>query len=330
MDCQHNDELGRSPWMPNPDWTKHVPAEWPAESEMPPVPEEAAYADRREYGAAVHLRSRILRQWKRNFDRAARENLPQPDLEKYQIVQEYQKKVRQGKDRFGWKRRSRRRRHVKTKLRSGCSVAGRAWEKHAASQQHSQAEETEEKEEAGEPINLTRGDSEEEEAEPGTRRWLLEQCEVNQEVPWPADVQRLTKMKNPDRIRFDLRDVRQDECGCRERCEFATCKNAAESQVCEAETCTPGAEKCANRFRQQRLQLRMTRTGLGVVAGRAIPAGTVICPYWGQYTIRLRERDEDGRQVYVCAEEGGRWPDSLPTRVHPIPNFTRYGGDAVW
>ncbi|CAI5739142.1 unnamed protein product [Peronospora farinosa] len=40
-----------------------------------------------------------------------------------------------------------------------------------------------------------------------------------------------------------------------------------------------GAKACDNRFRQRRLELKMTRTGIGVVATRPIPAGGVVCQY---------------------------------------------------
>ncbi|CAI5739148.1 unnamed protein product [Peronospora farinosa] len=86
-------------------------------------------------------------------------------------------------------------------------------------------------------------------------------------------------MQNPYKISFNIPGAREEKCGCEGRCEIATCPNAAEKQVCETVTCTPGAKACDNRFRQRRLELKMTRTGIGVVATRPIPAGGVVCQY---------------------------------------------------
>ncbi|CAH0490618.1 unnamed protein product [Peronospora farinosa] len=63
------------------------------------------------------------------------------------------------------------------------------------------------------------------------------------------------------------------------------------------------------------MELENTRTGIGVVATRPMPAGGVVCQYWGQYvldpprgaayTVDLRQRDTKGHRVYVSAEECG-------------------------
>ncbi|UIZ28544.1 hypothetical protein KXD40_009209 [Peronospora effusa] len=74
--------------------------------------------------------------------------------------------------------------------------------------------------------------------------------------------------------------------------------------------------KWDNEYRGRRTSgLKNTRTGIGVVATRPIPAGGVVCQYWGQYvldpprgaayTVDLRQRDTKGHRVYVSVEECG-------------------------
>uniref|UniRef100_A0AAV1UDT6 Uncharacterized protein n=1 Tax=Peronospora matthiolae TaxID=2874970 RepID=A0AAV1UDT6_9STRA len=76
-----------------------------------------------------------------------------------------------------------------------------------------------------------------------------------------------------------MEGVREGKCGCEGRCTLGTCLNASEVQVCEPHTCSVGAKRCENRFRQRRLYLKTTKLGLGVFAARLIPAGGVVCQY---------------------------------------------------
>ena len=49
-------------------WTKYIPTEWPPPADViPKEPEAGDYPTRREYGAAVYMRSRVMKQWKKNF-----------------------------------------------------------------------------------------------------------------------------------------------------------------------------------------------------------------------------------------------------------------------
>ena len=231
--------------------------------------------------------------------------------------EEHRRKQRQGVDRLGLRRRSRKRvdRGRRIPLRCGNSINGRRLERDPAEENNGAGGGTQEDEEAKDEIDLTQEPTDQEEAAPGTREWILEHHGPNEAVAWPTEVEQVARMVNPSRIRFDLQDVRTEKCGCADNCRLATCQNAMENQVCDSRTCTPGAAKCANRFRQQRLQLVTTRNGLGVVARRKIPAGAVVGQYWGKYsstvaknaqcTVQSQHRDVDGRRVYVCAEEQG-------------------------
>ena len=51
-------------------------------------------------------------------------------------------------------------------------------------------------------------------------------------------------MLNPEHISFDIEEARWAKYGCKEFCDITDCANAAEFQVCDEETCTPGADRC--------------------------------------------------------------------------------------
>ncbi|UIZ29314.1 hypothetical protein KXD40_003206 [Peronospora effusa] len=56
-----------------PNWTKCTPTEWPPPAVVvPKTPEEGDYPMHRDYGKAAHLRSRVMKQWKKNFGLAQR------------------------------------------------------------------------------------------------------------------------------------------------------------------------------------------------------------------------------------------------------------------
>ena len=119
----------------------------------------------------------------------------------------------------------------------------------------------------------------------------------------------------PGHISFTNEGIREEKCGCDGSCELTECANAAKAQVCEEETSSVGDSRCHNRFRTCRLQLRVTRQGIGVFAARPIEPKTVVRQYEGayvlaaqrdaSYTIKLNARDAGGRQVFVSAKHGG-------------------------
>ncbi|UIZ24917.1 hypothetical protein KXD40_006808 [Peronospora effusa] len=289
-------------------WAKYVPDEWPPPDDVVPAePKEEEYPNRREYGSAVHLRTRVMKQWKKNYERAKRAKEPQPDLSAIDTEAQLKKRSRHGKDRLGLSKKSRKKgiprvpyargnqvwcsnRRVPIYPRRGKKTDGQDFEDELNSEEEiGEEDESDGKEEAAKEVDLTQEGSGEEEPTPGTRQWILQNHDVGQRVAWPSDVQYVTTMQNPDKITFDNRDVREEKCGCKDRCDIATCLNAVEEQVCETGTCTPGVKACDNRFRQRRMQLKMTRTGIGVMAARHIPAGAVVCQYWGKYVVDVRE-----------------------------------------
>ncbi|CAI5718692.1 unnamed protein product [Peronospora effusa] len=59
-------------------WAKYGPDEWPPPDDVVPAgpKEEEEYPNRREYGSAVHLRTRGMKQLKKNYERAKRAKEP--------------------------------------------------------------------------------------------------------------------------------------------------------------------------------------------------------------------------------------------------------------
>uniref|UniRef100_A0AAV1V165 SET domain-containing protein n=1 Tax=Peronospora matthiolae TaxID=2874970 RepID=A0AAV1V165_9STRA len=173
-------------------------------------------------------------------------------------------------------------------------------------------------------------------AQSATRQWLIDHVPVGEAVPWPTDIQRTLTMLNPDNISFRMDGAREEKSGCVGRCFLGCCRNARVAQVCEAETCSVGAKGCENRFRQRRLTLKQTDTGLGVFAARSIRAGDVVCQYYGKYahevssyahyTIELTERDANGWRVYVCAESCGSIARFIAHACQPNTNFVEVRG----
>ncbi|CAH0487168.1 unnamed protein product [Peronospora farinosa] len=73
MSSTNGEEEGRRSMQIMPNWTKYTPTVWPPPTDVvPKEPEEGDYPTHREYGAAVHLRSRVIKQWKKNFGLAQR------------------------------------------------------------------------------------------------------------------------------------------------------------------------------------------------------------------------------------------------------------------
>ncbi|CAI5703797.1 unnamed protein product [Peronospora effusa] len=73
MATTNREEEGRRSMQIMPNWTKYTPTVWPPSTDVvPKEPEEGDYLTHREYGAAVHLRSRVIKQWKKNFGLAQR------------------------------------------------------------------------------------------------------------------------------------------------------------------------------------------------------------------------------------------------------------------
>ncbi|CAI5711457.1 unnamed protein product [Hyaloperonospora brassicae] len=313
---------------------QYCPEKWlPPADKLPPKPARGDFPSDAELGAAVHARSCLLWRWRRNYGRLQRDREGYPNSSGLQKRSEHLKKAKRARDYLGLRRTRKKNHHRKKMKLSGCSIIGEvngirpalADAGHVGDEEDEREIEEDDsiewncaagdgEEDLGEEIDLTQGDDGEE-AEPGTRQWLMENAPQGQQVPWPTDVQQVNKMLNPEQISFDIEGARQTKCGCKDFCDITDCANAAEYQVCEEENCSPGASRCQNRFRTCRLHLRVTRQGIGVFASRTIAAGTVVCQYWGTYvlnpqpkaayTIQLKQRDAGGRRVYVSAEQGG-------------------------
>ncbi|CAI5718631.1 unnamed protein product [Peronospora effusa] len=304
-------------------WAKYVPDEWPPPDDVVPAePKEEEYPNRREYGSAVHLRTRVMKQWKKNYERAKRAKEPQPDLSAIDTAAQLKKRSRHGKDRLGLSKKSRKKgrprvpyaignqvwcsnRRVPIYPRRGKKTDGQDCEDELISEEEiGEEDKSDGEDEASKEVDLTQEEIGEEEPSPGTRQCILQNHDVGQRVAWPSDVRYVTTMQNPDKITFDNRDVREEKCGCEDLCDIATCLNAVEEKVCETGTCTPGVKACDNRFRQRRMQLKMMRTGIGVMAARPIPAGAVVCQYWGKYVVDVREKSSIHRAITTAGHEG--------------------------
>jgi hypothetical protein len=109
-------------------------------------------------------------------------------------------------------------------------------------------------------------------------------------VEWPADVLRLTAQYNPSHWKFPRVTVGERGgvgCGCADRCNAISCKNAKASRFCTASNCS-FAGYCSNSLQESSaLALRLNaRTGMrGVVATKAIFAGVVLSQYLGHVQL---------------------------------------------
>ncbi|UIZ29250.1 hypothetical protein KXD40_003194 [Peronospora effusa] len=209
------------------------------------TPEEGDYPMHRDYGKAVHLRSRVMKQWKKNFGLAQRAMTLPSDTAGIDTREELAARRKCGKD--GQEDAGR-------GESEGCPTwwpgrsSTRVWWCPAPNEGRKRAAQRDDEEEIREEIDLTQADSDDKEPANGTRDWILQKYKVRQQVPWPTDVRRVTMVQNPYKISFNIPGAREEKCGCEGRCEIATCPNAAEKQVCETVTCTPGAKACDNQF----------------------------------------------------------------------------------
>ncbi|CAH0484257.1 unnamed protein product [Peronospora farinosa] len=191
-----------------------------------------------------------MKQWKKNFGLAQRAMTLPPDTAGIDTREELAARRKCGKD--GQEDAGRGESEDCPTWWPGRSST-RVWWCPAPNEGRKRAAQRDDEEEIREEIDLTQADSDDKEPANGTRDWILQKYKVGQQVPWPTDVRRVTMMQNPYKISFNIPGAREEKCGCEGRCEIATCPNAAEKQ--------------------------MTRTGIGVVATRPIPAGGVVCQY---------------------------------------------------
>ncbi|CAI5704752.1 unnamed protein product [Peronospora effusa] len=85
-----------------PNWTKYVPTEWPPPADViPKEPEEGDYPTRREYGEAVYLRSRVMKQCRKNYGLAQRTTEPRADTAGIDTREQLAARRKRGKDRLG-------------------------------------------------------------------------------------------------------------------------------------------------------------------------------------------------------------------------------------
>ncbi|CAH0476464.1 unnamed protein product [Peronospora belbahrii] len=142
-----------------PPESKYVPSAWPLlECLQPPDPEHGTEEKTRQYTEAVRFRARVLRQWQKNLTRAEREKRPSPGLSNYEKRVAMQKRSKKGKDRLGFRTRSRKKRHAKRPLRSWSSVNGKPPTKPAEDRGKEDDDNKGEKEQAPQVIDIIQDD----------------------------------------------------------------------------------------------------------------------------------------------------------------------------
>ena len=277
-------------------YAQYCPEAWPPPADkLPPKPVQGDFSSDADFGAAVYARSCLIWRWRRNYGRLQRDREVFPNSSGLQKRSEHLKKSKRARYYLGIGRTKNQKHHRKKMKLSGCSIIGEVDGIPPSREDAGEVGDEEDdrgmvvddsvewncvsgdgEDKLGEEIEFTQ-DDDEEEAEPGTRQWLIYKVPLGQQVPWPTDVQLVNKMVNPEQISFDIERARQSKCGCKDVFDITDCANAVEYQFCEEETCTPGAGRCQNRFRTCRLQLRVTPQGKGVFASRPIATGVVVC-----------------------------------------------------
>ncbi|KAG6611318.1 SET domain-containing protein 4 [Phytophthora cinnamomi] len=141
---------------------------------------------------------------------------------------------------------------------------------------------------------------------PGSQQEPLEQVVTEEWRPaaWPIFVTPLKKNDNPREYRFE-RVLIGKPCGCSERCDALSCRNALCNRCCVEENCSFGG-KCGNALSQNPnlvLSARRSSYEFGVTSAELIQAGEVIGEYRGYLTelgdLESRAAVENGYRMLL-------------------------------
>ncbi|CAI5711464.1 unnamed protein product [Hyaloperonospora brassicae] len=192
---------------------QYCPEKWPPPADkLPPKPARGDFPSDAEFGAAVHARSCLLCRWRRNYGRLKRDREGYPNSSGLQKRSEHLKKAKRARDYLGLRRTRKKKHHRKKMKLSGCSIIGEvngirpalADAGHVGDEEDEREIEEDDsiewncaagdgEEDLGEEIDLTQ-DDDGEEAEPGTRQWLMENAPQGRQCPAHKDETRASLM----------------------------------------------------------------------------------------------------------------------------------------